>query len=90
MNMTPPVGIHILSSLYACEKVSSLDKETLSAKITQLLHDNQLTKLGEFFHEFFRAAALAVDILTDKAVLFHRCEFLLQFVCNQCKPSPLA
>ena len=52
MTMTPPVGIHILSSLYSCEKVNSLDKKTLSEKITRLLHDNQLTQLGEFYHEF--------------------------------------
>jgi S-adenosylmethionine decarboxylase len=71
MNMTPPVGIHILSSLYACEKVNSLEKEALSAKITQLLHDNQLTKLGEFFHEFEGGGITALIALAESHLALH-------------------
>src|SRR5260370_36721177 len=71
MTITPPVGIHILSSLYSCEKVNSLDKKTLSQKITQLLHDNQLTQLGEFYYEFQRGGTTALISLSESRLALH-------------------
>jgi S-adenosylmethionine decarboxylase len=71
MTMQPPVGIHILSSLYECEKVNRLDKQSLSEKITHLLHDNQLTQLGEFYYEFEGGGMTALISLAESHLALH-------------------
>ena len=42
---------------------------------------------GKFFHQGLRAAAQAVDVLADEAVLFHRDNYLISI---QWTPRPLA
>jgi S-adenosylmethionine decarboxylase len=95
MTMTPPVGIHILSSLYSCEKINSLDKKTLSEKITRLLHNNQLTKLGEFYHEFEGGGVTALIALAESHLALHTWPELSYltleiYVCNYSRDNSAA
>ncbi len=95
MTITPPVGIHILSSLYSCEKVNSLDKKTLSKKITQLLYDNQLTQLGEFYYEFEGGGITALISLAESHLALHTWPELSYltleiYVCNYSRDNSVA
>jgi S-adenosylmethionine decarboxylase proenzyme len=93
--MTAPVGIHILSQLHSCERVKNLDKETLSAKIVQLLHENQLTVLGEFYHEFEGGGITALIALAESHLALHTWPELSYltleiYVCNYSRDNSAA
>ncbi|GCE45486.1 S-adenosylmethionine decarboxylase [Thermosporothrix hazakensis] len=84
---TPPVGLHILSELYDCERVGKIDKQTLSEKVAQLVRENQLTQIGALYHEFEGGGITAVIPLAESHIALHTWPELAYvtlevYVCN--------
>jgi S-adenosylmethionine decarboxylase len=67
----PPVGQHILSELFDCAKLTEVDDRTLVAAVTELIKANNLTKLGQFCHEFDGGGLTALIGLAESHIAFH-------------------
>jgi len=85
--LSQAVGLHILSELYACERLYKYDKQILSAKVSQLIRDCHLTELGSLYHEFEGGGITAIIALAESHIAIHtwpeRAYVTLEvFVCN--------
>lgn len=88
----PPVGRHLLSELYQCKRVTTVNKSILQERVTQLLLEHRLTLMGTFIHEFEGGGMTALFGLAESHIAVHSWpEFayvtLEVYVCNHTKDN---
>ncbi|GER82325.1 MAG: adenosylmethionine decarboxylase [Thermogemmatispora sp.] len=69
----PPVGKHILSELYSCDKnlMAQLDSEKLRAAVSRMTKEHNLTQLGAFCHQFDGGGITCLIALAESHIAIH-------------------
>ena len=88
----PPMGRHMLSELYQCRRVATVNKPTLQELVTQLLLEHHLTLLGTFIYEFEGGGITALFGLAESHIAIHSWPELAYvtlevYVCNHTKDN---
>lgn len=70
---SPPVGIHILSNLSACDNriISEFDTSTLEAALNQIIASHKLRRLGSFSHQFDGGGITCLVALAESHIAIH-------------------
>jgi S-adenosylmethionine decarboxylase proenzyme len=73
MIASPPVGLHILSELYDCDRehLARLDNESLHIAISQMIRDHKLTELGTVSHQFDGGGITCLVALAESHISIH-------------------